>query len=90
MRQQQANYLEDAHKTPVFFQVQNAADVTPSDTGSIQTGVLYIGTGGNVKVKTRTGNIVTYKNIADGTWLPVVVNMVYTTDTTASDIIINW
>jgi len=90
MKQQQANFLEDHYKTPVMFQAQTGVAVTPSDSTELQSGVLYIGTGGNVSVKTRTGSDLVFKNINDGTWLPVVCTMVYATDTTASDINLVW
>jgi hypothetical protein len=80
-----------------------AAAVTASDTIShatnVQAACLYIGTGGNVKVilsgvtgaagfglPTAT-EAVLFKNVPDGSFLPVIVDYVLLTDTTATDII---
>ena len=78
----------DHHQSPVFFQGEDGASVTPSDSTALQTGVLYIGSGGNVNVRTRAGTDLLFANVADGSFLPVVVDMVYSTSTTASDILI--
>jgi len=62
--------------------------VVASDTNVLSPGALYVGTTGNVKARLITGSILTFKNVADGSFLPIIVDMVYLTDTTASDIII--
>ena len=83
------------------LQAYKAADVTPSDSSNIpnisspdgvrNSGcVLYIGTGGNVKVLTSSGDEVTFTNVADGTFFPVQVIKVFSTGTTASGIIALW
>lgn len=72
--------------------------VTPSDTNDItpagstinpsDCGVcLYVGTGGNIKVDSPSGDTVTFANVPDGTFMPIQVKRVYSTGTTASDII---
>ena len=88
MRQQQGNYLEDRHKTPVFFQAQDGESVTASDATVLTPGVLYIGTTGNVNVRTRLGTDLIFVGVPAGSFLPIVVDMVYATSTTASDILI--
>jgi len=52
--------------------------------------VLYIGTGGNVKVKTSAGDIVTFDNLSNGQFFPVQVSKVFATGTSASGIIGLW
>lgn len=79
-----------------------AVVVTPSDTigqaTNIKRSCLYIGTGGDVKVilsgVTGAGGTlptaseaVLFKNVPDGSFLPVIVDYVLLTDTTATDII---
>ena len=49
--------------------------------------VLYIGTGGSLRVKTAAGDIVTFTNIPDGMFFPVQVIQVFSTGTDASGII---
>ena len=83
------------------LQANRASVVTPSDTVNIpslssESGtpnrgcVLYIGTGGNLKVLTVGGDEVTFTNFQDGSFLPVQVVKVFETETTASNIIALW
>lgn len=82
------------------LQAYRAAVVTPSDTSNIpnvstQDGpnngcVLFIGTGGDIKVKTAGGDEVTFTNVADGTFFPVQVVKVFSTGTTGTGIIALW
>ena len=66
----------------------DGAVVTPADAGTLKPGSLYVGTGGNVKIMTALGTVLTLTNVADGSWIPVSVKRVYSTDTTASGILI--
>lgn len=83
------------------LQANRASSVTPSDTVNIpslssESGtpnrgcVLYIGTGGDLKVLTIGGDEVTFTNFQDGSFLPVQVVRVFETGTTASNIIALW
>jgi hypothetical protein len=80
------------------FQAGKAKVVTPSNTvditknvSDINTGcVLYIGTGGDLKVKTIGGDEVTFVNIQDGSFLPVQVLRVFATGTSATNILALW
>ena len=73
----------------VTQQAIKAVEVDPSvlETLVIPGAVLYIGTGGDVKVDTVSGDAVTFKNLADGSVLAVQVKKVYNTGTDATDII---
>ena len=65
-----------------------AVDVSSSDvTLAIPGAVLYIGTGGDVKVTTISGDDVTFKNLANGSVLAVQVKKVFSTGTDAADIV---
>jgi len=80
-----------------------AATVTASDTISNATDLkgacLYVGTGGHVKVilagvtgasgsgLPTASEAVIFKNIPDGSFLPVIVSYVLATGTTATDLI---
>jgi len=68
--------------------------VTASDTALIssngspqRTKALYIGTTGNVAVKNDAGTSVTFVGVPAGAILPVAVQYVMSTNTTASDIV---
>ena len=65
-------------------------DVSAADYDADQNVALFVGTGGDIKVDLVDGGTVTLKNIFDGTFLPIVVDKVYNTGTTASDIIAMW
>lgn len=81
------------------LQARNAFVVVPDDNNNINFGglfnvnaldtggVLYIGTGGDMKVTMIGGQVVTFFNIPNGAFLPVQVQRVWSTDTTAGDIL---
>lgn len=52
--------------------------------------VLYVGTGGNLRVLTHGGDDVVFANVLGGTFLPVQVLKVFGTNTTASNIVALW
>ena len=65
-----------------------AVDVDSSDvTLAIPGAVLFIGTGGDVKVTTISGDDVTFKNLPNGSVLAVQVKKVFSTGTDAADIV---
>ena len=83
------------------LQTSKAADVTPSDTLEIpsiasENGrgnngcVLYVGTGGDLRVLTAGGDDVVFAGFPDGGFLPVNVVRVFATNTTASGILALW
>jgi hypothetical protein len=80
------------------LQAGRAAAVTPSDTvnipaltgGSNNGCVLYVGSGGDLKVLTIGGDEVVFPNIQDGTFFPVQVLRVFATGTTATSIVALW
>jgi len=52
--------------------------------------VLYVGTTGNVRVMTAGGDDVVFVAVPAGQFIPVNVVQVFSTDTTASDILALW
>lgn len=54
-----------------------------------EASVLYVGTGGDVEVQTFGGDVVTFKNVNSGQFLPVQA-MRIKTGTVATDIIALW
>lgn len=70
-------------------QAQRAAAVTPNDSTDLATypASLFIGGTGDVKVDMLNGGTVTFVNIPDGTFLPILVKRVYSTGTDATNII---
>lgn len=82
------------NQQPDFATIASA--VTPSNTFSAATKVdgaaLFVGTGGDVSVIMKNidgdlSNAVVFKNLPDGSFLPVIVDYVVATGTTATDIV---
>lgn len=66
----------------------DAASVTPNDSTDIRpTRALFVGAAGDIKVDMALGTTLTFANVQAGSILPVQVKRVYSTDTTATDIV---
>jgi hypothetical protein len=83
------------------LQASRASLVTPSDTVDIPNVsnangrgnngcVLYVGTGGDLRVLTAGGDDVVFTGFPDGGFLPVNVVRVFATNTTANNILALW
>lgn len=80
------------------LQVRRAAEVTPSDTENIPSisgtnmngAALYVGGAGDVKVLMVGGDEVTFTGVAAGTFMPALVLRVFSTGTTATNIVALW
>lgn len=73
-------------KTEVLFVVEEAEAVILSDTTVFDEGILWVGTGGDLKVRlARTHTDVTFVGVLAGSFLPVLVIMCYSTGTTLAD-----
>lgn len=84
--------MSDTIKTPsgqiVNFIPNRAVAVTPHDTTRLPFGILYIGVGGDLKAMPEgLETFVTFKNVPEGSFLPIYVKAVHT-DTTATNILI--
>jgi len=74
---------------PIVYHATIAEVVVPSDTEILETGILFVGTGGNINVLPFEGETaVLFKNVPNGSFFPVKVKKVLNTDTTAGDIVI--
>jgi len=66
----------------------DAAAVTTSDTVNFPTAsVVFVGGAGNVRVFTAQGSDVTFTGVLGGSILPVQVLRVYSTNTTATNMV---
>tara|TARA_R110002012_G_scaffold42523_1_gene115686 strand:- start:336 stop:806 length:471 start_codon:yes stop_codon:yes gene_type:complete len=52
--------------------------------------VLYVGTGGTLAIKTVGNDLVELVNVADASFIPIMVKTVQSTNTTASNILAIW
>ena len=58
--------------------------------GGNEGAVLYVGVGGDVRVDTAGGDDVTFVGLLAGSFVPVQVKKVYSTNTTATNIVALW
>lgn len=61
--------------------------VTLSDTAANNCMGLYVGTGGDLKITTGRGTAVTLSNVPSGAFLPIETSLVWSTGTTASNVL---
>lgn len=67
--------------------VNFVADTTNNPAGYEACSGIYVGTGGDVVVVSLAGVAKTYKNVANGSFLPLNALRVNSTNTTASDML---
>lgn len=75
--------------TSATMSARDCLPITPSnDTDfKVEARAIFIGVGGDIRIRTQSGNTVTFKNLVSGYILPVQVVRVYQTGTTASELI---
>ena len=73
----------------IFLAAGNAYTIYSRNTKN-EGCVLYVGTGGNIRVLTHGNDDVTFANIVGGSFLPVQVLKVFSTGTVAADIVALW
>lgn len=75
--------------SPTFPMYPGSAEaVTPSNTVNLSSpSVIYVGGGGAVKVTTAQGDEVTFSGVSAGTVIPVQVLRVWSTGTTATNMV---
>jgi len=62
--------------------------VTPSDSTVVQCRAIYVGTGGDLALKSdAAATAVTFKSVPSGAILPVSAYYIMSTNTTASNIV---
>jgi hypothetical protein len=83
--------IEDDNTLTVSANIFAASGKAYKIYGGHQEGaVLYIGTAGNLKVRTVAGDEVTFQGVNTGTFFPVNVVKVFATGTSADNIIALW
>ena len=66
----------------------DAVVIVPSDSVNLTTAaVIYVGVGGNVKVTTAQGTAITFTGVLAGSVIPVQVMRVWSTGTTATNMV---
>lgn len=84
--------IDTSGAQPIGLSARNAAVVTASDSTDLDytTRAVYVGTGGNLNVDMAGGQTVVIPGVPDGAFLPISVNRVRSTSTTASGIVAFW
>lgn len=74
--------------SPMHLYPQHGEDIVPDDAMDDDFDGLFVGTGGTLRLKlfNDTGTV-DYKNIPDGSFVPLHVKAVFATGTTADDIV---
>ena len=76
------------HPSPTFpGYPAGAAAVVKSDTATTSPSVIWVGLSGDVRVLTANGDDVTFTGVLAGATLPVQVVRVFTTSTTATNLV---
>jgi len=67
--------------------------VVPHDTNNLPDGIarcIRAGTGGDIQILTANGKTVVIPDVQDGVWEPIYVRRVFSTNTTATDILVGY
>lgn len=65
-----------------------AVAVTPNDSTNLaDPAIIYTGSGGNIKVTTTNGDVVTFTGVLGGSYLAVQVLRVWANGTTATGLV---
>ncbi len=83
--------LFSSHSVGLTAPVSEAAAVVPADDADLPfaSRVLFVGSGGDLRVTLTGGRIVILRNLAAG-WHPLRVARIWATGTTATDIVAGW
>ena len=75
--------------SPTFPMFPGGAEaVVPSNTNMFASpSVVYVGSAGNVQVTTAQGDTVVFANVPAGGIIPVQVDQVWSTNTTAANLV---
>ena len=66
----------------------NCIAITPADSDLVQpVRAIYVGGSGNLKISDTGGGAVTFSNVPAGVILPVMARRIWSTGTTASNIV---
>lgn len=81
-----------SHARSLTSPPENAVAIEPSDAGTLAvvTRALYVGSAGDLVVRMAGGNVVTLANVAAGSLLPIRVDRVLATGTSAGSLLGLW
>lgn len=79
----------DSHAVGLTSPALTAEEITPDNGANLThaTRAIYVGQTGNVRVMTVDGDIVTFANMQGGVLYPIRVVQVFSTGTTAADLV---
>lgn len=76
----------------IMAPLQGFAAVTPHDTNELanHSRAVYVGVSGDVKLTSTGGSTVTLVGLAAGIWHPIRAKIIFSTDTTATSIVVGY
>jgi hypothetical protein len=80
------------HSRSLTSPPEEAASLVPDDAVPLGhvTRAVYVGTGGDLRVRMLKGGVVTLAAVPGGALIPLRVAQIYATGTTASDLVGLW
>jgi hypothetical protein len=80
------------HSRSLTSPPEDAAAIVPSDASPLGhvTRAIFVGTGGDLRVRMLRGSVVTLAGVASGSLIPLRVTHVYAAGTSASGLVGLW
>lgn len=74
------------------YPIRNAASVTPNDSTDLThvSRAIYVGGAGDMQLTTAGGDTVTLIGLLVGTYMPIEASRIWSTSTTATNIVALW
>jgi hypothetical protein len=81
-----------SHRVTLTSPPENAAAVTPDDVADLPSvsRAVYVGTGGDLRVRMSGSGVVTIPDVPGGSFLPIRVRQVLRKGTSATGLVIFW
>lgn len=78
-----------SHTSSLNSPAAGAADITPADGVALAqaTRAIYVGQGGDLRIRTVSGDVVTLAGTANGAVYPLRASEVFATGTTAASLV---
>jgi hypothetical protein len=80
------------HSRSLTSPPEEAAAIAPDDAAPLAhvTRAVYVGSGGDLRVRMLKGGVVTLASVPGGSLIPLRVSQIYATGSTASDLVGLW
>lgn len=73
----------------ILYFPNDATAITPNDSADLpQSGIVYVGGAGDVKITTLAGNDIVFYGLTAGSTVPVRAKKVFSTGTSATNLVL--